>query len=79
MDKEILEILKRLESKVDGLESKVDRIETKLDSVVEETANLREFRTLVESDLCEIKNDMYRVELATANNWSDIVKLKAVK
>ena len=62
MEKEILEILKRLESKVDG-------IEKKLDGVVEQTADLVEFRN-------EILNN---VELVTANNYKDIAKLKAVK
>ena len=38
MENEILEILKRLESKVDG-------IEKKLDGVVEQTADLVEFRS----------------------------------
>ncbi|MGL4874859.1 MAG: hypothetical protein ACRC3Y_12415 [Romboutsia sp.] len=79
MEKEILEILKRLEQ---GQE----RLEKKLDGVVEQTANLLEFRSeatkdikKIKADVEEIKKDMYRVEEATANNWADIAKLKAVK
>ncbi|MEG2364722.1 MAG: hypothetical protein RSC26_14580 [Terrisporobacter sp.] len=86
MDKEILEILKRLESKVDGLEQGQERLEKKLDGVVEQTADLLEFRNettkdikKIKADVEEIKKDMYRVEEATANNWADIAKLKAVK
>ena len=68
MEKEILEILKRLESKVDG-------IEKKLDGVVEQTAELLEFRTTVKTKLDELKE----VEEVTKVNCYDIAKLKAVK
>ncbi|MEG0873496.1 MAG: plasmid stabilization protein, partial [Clostridia bacterium] len=81
MDKEILEILKRLESKVDGLEQGQNEINKKLDGVVEQTADLLEFRSeatkdikKIKVDVEEIKKNMYRVEEATANNWADIAK-----
>lgn len=72
MEKEILEILKRLESKVDG-------IEKKLDSVVEQTADLVEFRSEILNKVDGIREDLSTVELITANNYKDIAKLKAVK
>lgn len=72
MEKEILEILKRLESKVDG-------IENKLDGVVEQTADLVEFRSEILNKVDGIRDDLSTVELVTANNYKDIAKLKAVK
>ena len=72
MEKEILEILKRLESKVDG-------IEKNLDGVVEQTADLVEFRSEILNKVDGIREDLSIVELVTANNYKDIAKLKAVK
>ena len=72
MEKEILEILKRLESKVDG-------IEKKLDGVVQQTADLVEFRNEILNKVDGIREDLSTVELVTANNYKDIAKLKAVK
>ncbi|CAM2079133.1 MAG: hypothetical protein NSGCLCUN01_03345 [uncultured Clostridium sp.] len=72
MDKEILEILKRLESKV-------DRIEKKLDGVVEQTFDLVEFKSEMLSKVDGIREDLATVELVTANNYKDIAKLKAAK
>ena len=72
MEKEILEILKRIESKVDG-------IEKKLDGVVEQTADLVEFRCEIINKVDGIREDLSTVELVTANNYKDIAKLKAIK
>ena len=72
MENEILEILRRLESKVDG-------IEKKLDGVVEQTADLVEFRNEILNKVDGIREDLSTVELVTANNYKDIAKLKAVK
>ncbi len=72
MEKEILEILKRLETKVDG-------IEKKLDGVVEQTADLVEFRSEMIKKVDGIRDDLSTVELVTAKNYKDIVNLKAVK
>ena len=72
MEKEILEILKRLESKVDG-------IEKKLDGIVEQTADFVEFRNEMLNKVDGIREDLSTVELVTANNYKDIAKLKAVK
>ena len=72
MEKEILEILKRIESKVDGTEKK-------LDGVVEQTADLVEFRSEIINKVDGIREDLSTVELVTANNYKDIAKLKAIK
>jgi len=54
--------------------------------VVEQTADLTEFRTESLSKLTNIslnieniKDDLSNVEVITASNWKDIAKLKAVK
>lgn len=33
----------------------------------------------LQGDVTSIKHDLNRIELATANNWADIAKLKAVR
>lgn len=72
MEKEILEILKRLETKI-------NEVEKKLDGVLEQTADLLEFRSEIINKVDGIREDLSTVELVTANNYKDIAKLKAVK
>ncbi|BCZ49035.1 hypothetical protein psyc5s11_51020 [Clostridium gelidum] len=108
MDKEILEILKRLETKMDKgldrLETKIDkglgRLETKINvlgtKLDEHTLILRALEhssevnkaehdkmsndiAKIQGDVTGIRKDLSQVELVTANNWADIVKLKAVE
>ena len=77
MEKEILEILKAMQQDIKGLKESQERLEKKLDGVVEQTADLLEFRTSVEEKLNELKE----VEEVTKANCYDIakLKLKAVK
>jgi uncharacterized coiled-coil DUF342 family protein len=79
MEKEILEILERLESKIDDNTKDIKEIKTKLDGVVEQTADLLEFRSEIVNKIDGIREDLSTVELVTANNYKDIAKLKAVK
>jgi len=58
---------------------RLDRIEKKLDSVVEQTADLTEFRTETKSQLQKIHSDLTAVEIVTSKNWNDIATLKIVK
>lgn len=82
MEKEILEILKSIQLDIKELKEEVKDlkegqkiIEKKLDGVVEQTAELLEFRTTVETKLNELKE----VEEVTKVNCYDIAKLKAIK
>ena len=82
MEKEILEILKSIQLDIKGLKDEVKDlkegqkiIEKKLDGVVQQTAELLEFRTTVKTKLDELKE----VEEVTKVNCYDIAKLKAVK
>jgi hypothetical protein len=51
----------------------------KLDGVIEQTADLTEFRHEVKQELAEIKSNISRIEIATADNWGDIARLKSVR
>ena len=86
MEKEILEILKAIQLDIKGLKESQERLENKIDGVVEQTADLLEFRTKITDtvqqikiDVEAIKKDVTNVEVITASNWADIAKLKAVK
>lgn len=86
MEKEILEILKAMKQDIKWLKESQERIENKIDGVVEQTADLLEFRTQITDtvqqikiDFEAIKKDVTNVEVITASNWADIAKLKAVK
>ncbi len=86
MDKEILEILNRLEQGQTRIETKLDETyqivralehssevnKAEHDKIINDIAHMQ-------GDIEGIKKDMYRVEEATANNWADIAKLKSVK
>lgn len=86
MDKEILEILKRLETKIDGLETKIDE-HTQILRALEHSAEVNKAEhdkisndiAKIQGDVTGIRKDLSQVELVTANNWADIVKLKSVK
>lgn len=82
MDKEILEILKRLEQgqiktneRLDNIENKIDKLDKTLEVVYDQTANLSEFKTSVLNTLEELKE----VEEVTKVNCYDIAKLKSIK
>ena len=86
MEKDILEILKAMQQDIKGLKESQERLENKIDGVVEQTADLLEFRTKITDtvqqikiDVEAIKKDVTNVEVITASNWADIAKLKAVK
>lgn len=79
MDKEILELLKAIQSDINnmnerltGLEEGQKRIEKKLDSVYDQTADLTEFRTDTTSKLDKLIN-------VTKDNCYEIANLKIVK
>ena len=83
----------KLETRMDNLETGQTKLEIgqknlelgqkeimeKLDAVIEQTADLTEFRHEVRDELADIKSNISRIEIATADNWSDIAKLKAVR
>ena len=79
MDTEILEILKRLETKIDehtlilrALEHSAEINKAEHDKISNDIAK-------IQGDVAGIRKDLSQVELVTANNWADIVKLKAIQ
>ncbi len=82
MDKEILEILKRLETKVDGLETKIDEHtqilgeHTQILRALEHSAQVNKAEhdkmsndiAKIQGDVTGIRKDLSKVELVTANN-----------
>lgn len=79
MDKEILEILKRIEIKVDentqilrALEHSAEVNKAEHDKMDNDILHIR-------GDVETIKKDLSTVEVVTANNYADIAKIKAVK
>lgn len=93
MDKQILDILKVMQSDMKSMQSDIKSIRTtqeehtqilralehKTDVISAEQANLKYEVAEIKGEVKSIKKDLSSVELITANNWSDIVKLKAVK
>ena len=87
MDKELLQTLsnlfedklKPIQNDIKDLKNNQIRIEKKLDNVVEQTANLTEFRNITLIRLDDITDSLNNVESITASNWKDITKLKSVK
>lgn len=89
MDKmysEMQEGFKELKEGFNDLKEGQTRIENKLDAVVDQTADLTEFRTetgmnlnKISEQLVEIRDNLNNVEVITASNWKDIAKLKSVK
>lgn len=79
MEKEILEILREMQQDIKSLKEeqqkandKLDRIENKIDITYDQVARSAE-------DITSIKKDLNFVEEATAKNWTDIARLKAIK
>lgn len=62
-----------------NLEEGQKRLEEKLEAVIEQTVDLTEFRYEVKSEPADIKNNISRIEINTAENWRDIARLKAVR
>lgn len=86
MEKELLELLKNINIKLSNIErgqselkDEINIINKKLDGVVEQTADLVEFRCELLNKVDGIRDDLSTVELVTANNYKDIAKLKSVK
>lgn len=100
MEKEILQILKELQSDMSSMKNDLSSmksdmlsmkstldehseilraLEHKTDVISAEQENLKHTVAEVMGEVKSIRKDLSNLELITANNWSDIVKLKAVK
>ena len=86
MDKEVLEILKRLETKVDEIQTQqqedhqiLKALEHKAEVNKAEQDKMSNDITHIKGDVEALRKDISTVEIVTANNYADIAKLKAVK
>jgi len=81
----VLKELRTLNEKVDKLEQgqmKLEQgqevIKRDLRAVIDQTADLTEFRQEMKDQVGDMKSTITKLEIATADNWSDIAKIKAL-
>lgn len=93
MEKEILEVLKSMQSDMKSMQEEIVAIkstqgehtqilkalEHKTDVISAEQENLKHEVAEIKGEVKGIRRDLGNVELITASNWSDIIKLKAIK
>ena len=68
-----------MEGDIRELKDGQERIEEKIETIYDQTANLTEFKTEVNTKLDVLNNNISNVEIVKANNWADIARLKKVK
>ena len=83
MDNEILEILKRLETKIDDNTMDIKEMKADVKSFKDQ---FTDFEGKSANNHVEVRNridnmqkDLNTMELVTSKNWNDIAQLKAVK
>lgn len=74
MEDKILEILHRLETKIDDNSKDIKEMKSKIDAVYNQTADLTEFRTQVNIKLDELRD----LKNVTKVNCDDIAELKVI-
>ena len=83
MENEILEILKRLESKIDDNTTDIKEMKSDIKSFKEQFTDCegKSANNHVEviNRIDTMQKDLNTMELVTSKNWNDIAQLKAVK
>ena len=93
LDNELLNVLKSIQNDIKDINNKVNelsqgqnRIENKLNAVVDQTADITEFRTetkeslnTIGNDISQLKEKFEKVEKVTMQNTYDVAYLKSVK
>ena len=93
MDKEIIELLKKMDSRLDSIDSRLNIMDMKLDEhsqilrALEHSSEVNKSEhdkmsndiAHVSGNVESIKKDLTNVEIITSSNWNDIAKLKAVR
>ena len=81
--KKDVSVLKEGQIRLEERQLKLDRnqfsLEKKVDAIYEQTAILTEFREETNTLLDLVMKNQSRTEIATAENWSDIAKIKSFK
>jgi hypothetical protein len=79
VNNEVLDILKRLESKIDEHTQILRALEHSAEVNKAEHDKMANDIAKIQGDVTGIRKDLSQVELVTANNWADIARLKSVK
>ena len=69
----------KVEEGLSTLVDRVDSLEKTVNAIHEQTADLTEFKIETKTEFLDIKSTISRIEIATADNWSDIARLKSVR
>lgn len=69
----------KLEDRQSNLEEGQEDIKRSLQGAIDQIYGLTEFKYQTEKSLEEINSKISRIEINTADNWSDIAKLKSIK
>ena len=82
LEEGVMKLETRLIKVEEGLSTLVDRVdslEKTVNAIHEQTADLTEFKIETKTEFLDIKSTISRIEIATADNWSDIARLKSVR
>ncbi len=75
----VLEKLGQLDEKVDNLEQGQQAIKKDLKAVINQTADLTEFKEEINTKVDKVIDELSTIEIVTSKNWNDIAKLKSIK
>ncbi len=70
---------KQMNEKLDKMDSKISSTQEKVAYLVEFTDEMKDFKAKTIDELREIKDKLFSIELITASNWKDVVRLRSVK
>lgn len=76
--KSLEERQKNLEERQKSLEIGQKEIRKNLEAVVEQTANLTEFKEEINNKVDTLVEDIRIIEIVTSKNWNDVAKLKSI-
>lgn len=79
MDKQILELLQKMDSRLEEHGQILRALDERTKVISAEVENLKHEVAETKGEVKSLRKDLNAVELITANNWSDIVRLKALK
>lgn len=69
----------KLEKRQKSLEIGQKEIKKDIKAIIEQTANLTEFREEINNKVDTLTNELNTIEFITSKNWNDIAKLKLAK
>ena len=70
---------KEMNTRIGSLEEGQEEIRKGLMAVIEQTADLTEFRQEINEKVDKVIEELNTLEIVTSKNWHDIAKLKAAK